>query len=251
MACHVHILDERREGMALYRAIREDIVEDILTGVYEPGEMIAGQEVYAKKFNVSRATVRKAIDELVEKKVLFTVKGKGTFVSEKSTPKARNGRKLSFSASERVKSQTLTSKIIALNECIASRRVAKQLRIEQEEAVVCLKRVRMVNGIAENYQISYLNKELIKAIDFSKEDLSASFLFKLLKEKAGLVPEYSDEEVRAVICPKDIALELGLEEGDPVLFIRRTTYSKQGMVMEYCEDYECSDIKGLKIRTFA
>lgn len=237
--------------MAVYKLIREDIVEDILTGIYEPGEMIKGQEIYARKFNVSRATVRKAIDELVEKKVLFTVKGKGTFVSEQTTSKTRSGRKLSFSESERVKTQKLSSKIIALFECKANKRIARQLGIELDATVVCLKRVRMVNGIAENYQISYLNKELIQDIDFSKEDMSSSFLFKLLKEKAGLVPQYSDEEVRAVICPEDIAPELGICSDEPVLFIRRTTYSQQGRVMEYCEDYECSDIKGLKIRTFA
>lgn len=160
--------------MAVYKLIREDIVEDILTGIYEPVEMIKGQEIYAKKFNVSRATVRKAIDELVEKKVLFTVKGKGTFVSEQTTSKTRSGRKLSFSDSERVKTQKLSSKIIALFECKANKRIARQLGIE-----------------------------------------------------------------------------LGICSDEPVLFIRRTTYSQQGRVMEYCEDYECSDIKGLKIRTFA
>ena len=69
--------------------------------------MINGQEIYAKKFNVSRATVRRAIDELVDKKVLFTVKGKGTFVSENNISKSRTGRKLSFSESERVKTQKL------------------------------------------------------------------------------------------------------------------------------------------------
>ncbi|MEG0319638.1 MAG: UTRA domain-containing protein [Niameybacter sp.] len=129
--------------------------------------------------------------------------------------------------------------------------MARQLGIALDDKVVCLKRLRMVNGIPENYQISYLNKELIKDIDFSKEDLNASFLFRLLREKAELVPKYSDEEIRAVICPLEIAQKLGVEKNDPVLFIRRTTYSQEGLVMEYCEDYECSDVKGLKVRTFA
>lgn len=245
------VVNERVYTMALYKAIREDIVQDILTGAYEPGQMIHGQEVYAKKFSVSRATVRKAIDELVDKKMLFTIKGKGTYVSENNRSKARSGRKLSFSESERVKTQQLTSKMIALYECEANRRVARQLGIALDDQVVCLKRLRMVNGIPENYQISYLNKELIKDIDFSKEDLDASFLFRLLREKARLVPKYSDEEIRAVVCPAEIAEKLGVEKNDPILFIRRTTYSQEGLVMEYCEDYECSDVKGLKIRTFA
>lgn len=235
----------------MYKMIREDIVQDILTGVYEAGQMIQGQEVYAEKFNVSRATVRRAIDELVDRKILYTIKGKGTFVSENNMNKPQMGRKLALSQSERVKNQELKSKLIDLYESVADKRVAKQLEIAVGSPIVCLKRVRLVNDVPEHYQISYLNKKLISQVDFSKEDLTTSFLFKVLKEKAKLTPKYSDEEVRAVICQAEIAKELGIEENDPVLFIRRTVHSEQGVVMEYCEDYENSHVKGLKIRTYA
>ena len=69
---------EKRNMGPKHKQIKEDIVEDILGGVYEPGDMIPKQSDYAKEYNVSRLTVRKAIDDLVAKGILRTEKGKGT-----------------------------------------------------------------------------------------------------------------------------------------------------------------------------
>lgn len=239
------------DKIAIYKLIREDIVQDILSGVYEPGDMIYGQQYYSTKFNVSRATVRRAIYELIEKQVLYTVKGKGTYVSKTRTNEARTKRKLSFSQSARSKTHKFTTKVEEIKEIQSDTKTAKQLGINKGDSIICIKRIRFVDEIAENYQISYINKQLVSNIDFSIEDLEQNGLFELLKNKAKLIPKYSDEEIRAVSCPKEVTEKLPLKENDPVLFIRRITYTTDNIVMEYCEDYEYSDIKGLKVRTFA
>lgn len=235
---------------AIYKVIRENIVQDILSGVYESGDMINGQDYYAKKFNVSRATVRKAIDDLVEKQVLYTEKGKGTFVSKMRTNKERERRKLSFSESPRMKTHKFETVLDSLVYQRADLKIAKQLQINVGDEVIRIQRVRKVDGIAENYQTSYINCELISDIDFKEENLNNASLFELLGRKADLIPKYSDEEIRAISCPKEIEGKLPIKEGEPILFIKRVTYTKEDIVMEYCEDYECSDIKGLKVRTF-
>ena len=235
---------------AIYKVIRESIVQDILSGVYESGDMINGQDYYARKFNVSRATVRKAIDELVERQVLYTEKGKGTFVSNMRTNKERERRKLSFSESPRRKTHKFETVLDGLVYQKADLKIAKQLQINVGDEVVRIQRIRIVDGIAENYQTSYINCKLVYNIDFKNEDLNNNSLFELLREESNLVPKYSDEEIRAISCPKEVEGKLPIKEGEPILFIKRVTYTKEDIVMEYCEDYECSDIKGLKVRTF-
>ena len=235
---------------AIYKVIRESIVQDILSGVYESGDMINGQDYYAKKFNVSRATVRKAIDELVERQVLYTEKGKGTFVSNMRTNKERERRKLSFSESPRRKTHKFETVLDGLVYQKADLKIAKQLQVNVGDEVVRIQRIRMVDGIAENYQTSYINCKLVYNIDFKSKNLNNNSLFELLREESNLVPKYSDEEIRAISCPKEVEGKLPIKEGEPILFIKRVTYTKEDIVMEYCEDYECSDIKGLKVRTF-
>lgn len=238
------------KSKAIYKVIRESIVQDILSGVYESGDMINGQDYYAKKFDVSRATVRKAIDYLLEKQVLYTVKGKGTFVSKMRNNQNRERRKLSFSESPRIKEHKFETVLYSLSYKKADYKIAKQLQINIGDEVVKIERIRVVDGIAENYQTSFINYNLVRDINFESENLENVSLFGLLGRKSNLIPKYSDEEIRAVSCPKKIGEKLSIEEGEPILFIQRVTYTDENIVMEYCEDYECSDIKGLKVRTF-
>lgn len=238
------------KNTAIYKIIRESIVQDILSGVYESGDMINGQDYYAKKFNVSRATVRRAIDDLVEKQVLYTVKGKGTYVSKMRTNKERERRKLSFSESPRMKNHKFETTLDNLVYQKADYRISKQLQINVGNQVVRIQRIRIVDGVPENYQTSYINAALVSDIDFESENLNNTSLFELLRTKSDLIPKYSDEEIRAISCPEEIENKLPIKEGEPILFIKRVTYTDENIVMEYCEDYECSDIKGLKVRTF-
>lgn len=231
-----------------YKLVRDGIVNDILSGCYDDTGLLKGQEYYAQKHGVSRTTVRKAMQSLISKGMLYTIKGKGTYVNIDDVKKYSSERTLSFSAVERVKKLRLTSRVYSICEIKAENYISKQLQIEVGSKVVQIKRLRLVNNNPENYQVSYLDLEKVKCIDFSKEDLESGSLFKLLQEKAGLIAQYSMEEIRAVRCTEEIADMLQMESEDPVLFIMRTTYDKNNIPMEYCEDYECTDIKGLKIK---
>ena len=73
-------------------------------------------------------------------------------------------------------------------------------------------------------------------------------LYQVLINKAGLIPQYSDEMIRAVACPGHISQYFYIKKNDPILLISRTTYTLEGIVMEFRLDYECTDVNGLKIR---
>jgi len=237
------------QKLVSHEVIRESIVNDILRGKYEVGQMIPKQLELAEMFGVSRGTVRKAIDELVQKGVLITVKGRGTFVLANRSERRATQRPLSFSKAKRVKPGTLTSKVISIQEIMAEPWMAKQLCIPMGSTVILIKRVRFVRGNPENYQISYLARQRMGNIDFAGADLVNGSLYELIWEHTGLLVTEKHEEIRAVRCPKPVAVELNIHKDDPVLLILRTSYSDDGLPLEYCEDYECTDIKGLRILT--
>lgn len=232
----------------LHKIIRDYIINEIMRGTYEAGSMLPKQEVLAEQFGVSRTTVRKAVDDLSERGVLMAVKGKGTYVCQYKRDRHRLERSLSYSDAAHLK-KSLTSKLIDLRIIEAQRGVAKQLGILPGDSVWVIERLRIVNAVAENYQITHLNHSLVRHIDFRSEDMEQRSLFDLLAQKAGLIPAYHDEEIRAVRCPAKVAKHLRIEENDPVLLIFRTVYTEDNVPMEYCEDYECTDVKGLKITT--
>ena len=242
-----------KENIPIHIIIREAIINDILRDNYEPGMMIPPQAYFAKKYHVSRTTVRKAIDELVERQVLATTKGKGTIVRDYKRSRHGYERALSYSAAiqEHGAGRLLESKLISVQNMKADCGIAKQLQIQEKAPVWCIQRLRIVDGIPYCYQISYLNAAQVKEIDFHEEDLEKQSLFHLLQVKAGLVPKYQEEEIRAVYCPAEIAKHFKVRENSPVLLVFRTVYNLDDVPMEYCEEYECSKTRGFKITTYA
>lgn len=62
--------------------IYNQLREAIRAGTMKPCERLSGETRLAQKFNVSRVTVREALDSLEQEKLIKRVQGKGTFVSE-------------------------------------------------------------------------------------------------------------------------------------------------------------------------
>ncbi len=66
----------------LYRQVSDRLVNAIATGEYAEGQALPGEHALCEAFGVSRITVRKALDELVERRLVVRRHGVGTFVSK-------------------------------------------------------------------------------------------------------------------------------------------------------------------------
>lgn len=131
---------EKESAASKYKQIKEDIVDDILSGIYEPGDKIPKQNEYAEFYNVSRLTVRRAIDDLVRKGILRTEKGKGTYVRE-IAKKAYSYRRLAGFSSNVISSEIkVHSKVINISEIKADVSLAKYLQIEKGKDVVVIEK---------------------------------------------------------------------------------------------------------------
>ena len=72
----------------LYSQIENYILDDIKSGKLTEGDMIPPETVLSKDFNVSRPTVRQALNNLVNEGYLVRIKGKGSFVNPPSSSRA-------------------------------------------------------------------------------------------------------------------------------------------------------------------
>lgn len=234
-----------------YKRIKEDIIDDILSSVYLPGETIPTQEEYAKKYNVSRLTVRKAFDALIQKGILRSEKGRGTFVQEIANNTYGYRRLSGFTSNVVSQKVRVYSKVLDIRRAKADKRVATKLQIPLGNEVLVIERLRYINDICTSYHRSYFVWSRVSDIDFEKEDLTQNSLYGILEEKAGMVPGYSDEYFRAVSATQDMAGYFELEEGDPVLQVSRVTYNVDNQPIEYCENYESSDVQGVWVKSIS
>jgi DNA-binding GntR family transcriptional regulator len=70
----------RASATAMYAQISNQILQQIQAGIYKPGDKLPTEPDLMRVYDVSRITVRRAVSDLVERGILTTRQGKGTFL---------------------------------------------------------------------------------------------------------------------------------------------------------------------------
>ena len=68
----------------VFKSLKHDLSSAIGNGILAPGELIASENLLARKYKISRSSVRSALSELEIEGLIFKKAGKGTFVGDKS-----------------------------------------------------------------------------------------------------------------------------------------------------------------------
>ncbi len=227
-----------------YMKIHFQIANDIALGVYKAGDIIPTQLELSEKYGVSRATICEAIKELTRRKLLKTVRGKGTFVIGQPLEIGKFNRYEGFSTfRNQHRDRVLTSKIITIEDITAPREVARRFGLEgQEIPVAHIVRQRFVDGVPMSVESTYLLKKYVGGIDFLKEDLETGSLYKVLKDRVDVDFSFYDETIKATYAPERVAQLLALKPGEPILAINRVCGIDEERLVENVDIFERSDI---------
>ncbi|HHY42188.1 MAG TPA: GntR family transcriptional regulator [Thermoanaerobacterales bacterium] len=232
----------------LYKQLKEKIIQDISNQIYKPGDKIPSQNELAKLYDVSRVTVKQALNELIYSGILSAQKGKGTFVKDLPFDKYSNNRLGGFTESIEKIGYKAYTKVVSVTFIDANKYLAGKLQVEIGDPIIHLKRIRMINDVPMSLENSYLNKALINNIEFTKEFLENKSLYRLLKEQAKIDFSYAEEKINAVLCDEEASELLKISKDEPILFIKRKTYTKDNLPIEFCENYVRSDVYNIVIR---
>ncbi len=223
-----------RDGrIPLYYQIYDLLREELEKGTYLPGNQIPTEAELSERFDVSRITVKQAIQKLVTDGFLFRQQGKGTFVS-----KPKVNRKLSelisFHDEMLEKGFVPTSRLLELTMIPARSAVAQALEIPEGNKVINVKRLRLADGGVMAVQSSYIPHALCPEL-VNRQDLLTGSLYKILKQDFNLVPATGHEFYAAVVVRGGDAHRLGVTEGSPAFSVRRFAYLADGTPVEYTE----------------
>lgn len=215
----------------LYHQLKEIIEHAIDSGKWKPEDKILSENEFKKIYDISRNTIQKAVDELVQEGVLERRQGRGTFVSK---PKINQPLTGFYSFSKVISSQGMVSKdiILEIKTEHANYNLAKKLQIENDDEVISLKRLRTANGEPIILETSYLPKRLVS--DLTKEDLDMYSLYELLEKKHDIFVVKAKETFKPVLVRPDENELLQVEVGSPGLLLDRIASDSEGNVIEYC-----------------
>ena len=113
----------------LYAQIVESLKRDIENGVYNATERIPAEAELAKQYNVSRITVRRAVDDLVSQGLVEKKQGKGTFICRQKFAKDIKNLQ-SFSEMCRHMNMKPGGRMLENKLVLADDKIQKQLNLE-------------------------------------------------------------------------------------------------------------------------
>lgn len=218
--------------MLKYEKIAFDIKEEILSEKYKPNEQLPFEKELCEKYNVSKMTVKKALDLLVNDGLIIKRRGSGTFVkdiTEKEIQRIIEKKQFSGLTTTSI-GHKVTSKVLEFKIINATKEIADILKIEEDEFIYFVHRVRYVDDKAVVIEKTYIPLNLIPGMKLA--DVKKS-IYGYIKDKLGLNIQSAHSTVRAMKSDELDRKYLNLEKDEPILEVERVAYLDNGKVFEY------------------
>ncbi|WP_314067333.1 GntR family transcriptional regulator [uncultured Vagococcus sp.] len=217
--------------MTKYEQIANVIRKRIKDGDYPVDSWLPNQVDLVEEFQVSRVTIKKAVNILTMEGLVYSQRGAGTRVLNNDLLGAENYSAKDYEGlSVQMKGRDLKSHIIYFNVEFPDELVQKRLMINAHQPVYKIIRLRIVDGspyviehsfMPTNIVINLTEEVLEKSIyDYIHQELGLGFAGALRNIKADRPDDYDREFLKCGDC-------------DPILELDQVIYLKDGKIIDY------------------
>src|SRR5690606_1537957 len=191
------------------------------------GARLENEIEIGRRLGLSRPTVRRAIQEVVDKGLLVRRRGIGTQVVQGQV--TRQVELTSLYEDLRNAQHTPTTAVLAHEIRPAVDEVAKQLGVTVGSPVLYMRRLRSTDGVPVALMENYLPEE---HADITREQLEEQGLYQLLRGR-GVTIRVAKQRSGARREHDEEAQLLDIDRGSPLLTMARTAYDAAGRAIEY------------------
>jgi GntR family transcriptional regulator len=226
-------LDES-SAQPLYQQLQRALRGAIENGIIGPDDALPPERDLAEMLGVSRITVRKAIDELVDDGLLIRKQGSGTFVSNRVE---KNFAKLT-SFSEDMRARGREPRSVWMNRAAGTVTPEESLTLRSSPGTPVFRfhRIRYADDAPMAIEYATVIASCLTSLDEVESSLYEAL------ERTGNRPVRALQRLRAVLLTADQAKLLKAQEGDAGLLVARVGYLKDGRAVEYSQSFYRGDI---------
>ena len=236
---------DRDSPVPYYHQLKELLRDEIDSARWPAGMRIPSEPELCRILDVSRTVVRQALGELEHERLLRRKKGLGTFVAE---PKVRGRlvqRLTGFHDDMVAQGRVPRTRVLEQGIVAADRTVAEALAVPLGTPVVSIERIRSVEDEPMVFVATSLPADLVPGLETI--DLTDASLYQTLAARYDLHIAYGHRTLEALGASRDEAKLLGVEPGEPLLFLRSVTYVAGGRAIEYYEALHRGDRTVLEV----
>lgn len=210
------------KGLPVYLEIKQRIINEIADKpVNAP---ICSERELSFKYQSSRMTVRRAIDELVDEGILYRDKNRGTFVADRKLNKKNTSTESLQSRDGR------DYRMIYYSVKDADKKIAPCLGIGTEDPMLRVVRVNEADGEPQSVEEIYFNWSRFSDQDTS--DLPAMLdMDRYIRDGA------INQKFVPMLVPVKYVNLLGVKNNVPIIMVESTIMSKAGEILVYIREY--------------
>ncbi|MGY3609807.1 MULTISPECIES: GntR family transcriptional regulator [unclassified Bradyrhizobium] len=216
--------------MPLYESVASALAAGIADGSLPPGTQLPPEESLIDRFKVSRPTVRKAIQNLIERGLVEIRRGKGTFVTQPKIMQELT-ELTGFVEDMQALGRTPSTSLLDQRIVAADETVARHLALPVGTLVFRLQRVRLADSVVISFDETYLPRGLGEKV--AGNDLEAEPVFALLEEKYDTPLVEAEYKLEAAAADAVAAEALQVPTGSPIFLIERTSYTTGNRPVDY------------------
>jgi len=222
---------DRSSPVPLYFQVAQSLEAAISDGRLPPGTRLDNEVFLAQQLGLSRPTMRRAMQYLVDKGVLVRRRGIGTRVVQ---PKVRRPLGLSSLYEDlRGSGQEPTTKVLSLRPEPAAGTVAEALAVPVGTPVTMLVRLRSAAGMPIARMCNYLPHTIPGLVEgLTVDSLEERGLYEVIRG-LGIQLHAADQSIGARTATAEEARLLGEPRGAALLTMQRTAFDDHGRVVEY------------------
>lgn len=231
---------QRTDDLPLHRQLAQQLIQEIQSGVYAPGDRLPSENQLAAQYGIHRLTVRQAMNSLEEQGVVYRHQGRGSFVAEVKLDYAINA-STNFRHNLIESGYLPTLRIISCQTVPATEHTAQWLKVDVKTALICIKILRSASPQMTGHTIpttqplcislSYL--VLQKFPDIPAQIYHSQSLHSLLRNRYSIQPYRSQTQIEAELASRDDAQLLQTSIGSPILVTRGLSQDQHSNLIEY------------------
>jgi DNA-binding GntR family transcriptional regulator len=221
-------MDLDRSGpIPLYFQIAQRIEKAILNGNLPAGARLENEVSLAERLGLSRPTIRRAIQDLVDKGLLVRRRGIGTQVVHGQVTRGVELTSLYEDLSR--SGQKPSTKILEYKTVKADSKIAEKLGIETGSDVLYMRRLRFADNVAVSIMENWLPNAFL---DISEIELSEHGLYQILRSR-GVTIRVAKQRIGARKASQRESTDLEIEKQSSLLSMDRTAYDNSGRAVEF------------------
>ncbi len=236
---------QKNSATPLYNQLVTVLIDYIKATLSVDEKMLSEREI-CEKFEVSRTTVRAALNELEEMGFIYKRHGKGTYVSGLWKEMKNLSDAYSFTEQMRKLGKVPKTDIVSFEKVSAIPYIAENLGLQPGENVYKLRRLRKADGMTMMVETTFIPALYFQNLNLKQ--LESMPLYELYPTLYNQEIKYADEEFFASVTQKKEAEQLEIPVGSACLRIYRKTYNQDNKLIEFTISVARGDQFTYKIR---